>query len=67
MSYVAHSDSESCDLGVYKKLSGLESTHANEGAKEIHHIGERITCLLRLHDDFTDFSLISLIFTQWLA
>ena len=26
-----------------------------------HHTNERITCLLRLHDDLTDFSSISLI------
>ena len=45
----------------------LECVHANDGAMEGHHIDERITCLLRLHDDFADFSLISLIFAQWLA
>ena len=33
----------------------LESAHANEGAIKGHHAGERITCLLRLDDDFADF------------
>ena len=31
------------------------SSHANEGAIEGHHVGERITCLLRLDDDFAFF------------
>ena len=45
----------------------LESTHANEGAIEELHAGEMITCLLRLLDDFADFSSILLISAQWLA
>ena len=45
----------------------LKYAHANEVAIEVHHVGERITCLLRLHDDFADFSSILLIFAQWLA
>ena len=45
----------------------LECAHVNEGAMEGHHTDERITCLLQLHDDFADFSSISLISTQWLA
>ena len=42
----------------------LESSHANEGDIEGHHIGEMITCFLRLHDDFADFSSISFVSTQ---
>ena len=34
----------------------LESAYADEGAIKGHHAGERITCFLRLHDDFADFS-----------
>ena len=45
----------------------LESAHANEGVVEGYHVGERITCFLRLHDDFVDFSSILLISAQWLA
>ena len=41
--------------------------HTNEGAIEEYHIGKRITCFLRLHDDFAYFSSISLISIQWLA
>ena len=33
----------------------LEFANANEGAMEGHHVDKRITCLLRLHDDFADF------------
>ena len=45
----------------------LDAAHANEGAIEGHHAGEMIICLLRLHDDFVDFSLILLVSTPWLA
>ena len=45
----------------------LESAHVNAGGIEGHHVGEMIICLQRLHDDFADFSLISLISAQWLA
>ena len=34
---------------------------------EGHHADKKIACLLQLHDDFVDFSSISLISTQWLA
>ena len=37
----------------------LDIVHANDGVIEVHHAGEMITCLLRLHDDFADFSLIA--------
>ena len=33
----------------------LESAHTNEGVIAGHHAGKRITCFLRLHDDFVDF------------
>ena len=39
----------------------LESSHDNEGSIERHHIGKTITCFLPLHDDFADFSSISLV------
>ena len=39
----------------------LEPDHANEGAIEGYHIGKMITCFSRLHDDFVDFSSISLV------
>ena len=42
----------------------LESAHANERAIEGHNTCEMITCLLRLYDDFDDFSSISLISAQ---
>ena len=45
----------------------LKSAHVNEGAIEEHHTSEMITCFMQLHDDFTDFSSISLISAQWLA
>ena len=45
----------------------VECAYANEGAMEGHHVDERITCLLLLHDDFVDFSLILPIFAQWLT
>ena len=37
-----------------KSSRSLKSTHANEGAIEVHHVGEGITCFLQLHDDFAD-------------
>ena len=55
MSYLAHSNSESRDLGVYESPQVLECAHANEGAMEGYHADEKITCLLQLHDDFADF------------
>ena len=67
MSYLAHPDSESCDLRVYGKPSESRMCHVNEEAIGGHHVDKNLTCLLWLHDKFSDFSSISLIFAQWLA
>ena len=48
-----------------KSPRSIECAHINEGAMEGHQANEMITCLLRIHDDFDDFSSISLFFVQW--
>ena len=40
-----------------KRPKSPKCSHANEGSMERHHLDERITCLLWLHDDFIDFFL----------
>ena len=50
-----------------RKFSDSRMCPCNKGDMEGHHTDESITCLLWLHDDFADFSSISLIFSQWLA
>ena len=45
----------------------LESAHTNEGVTAGHHAGKKITCLLQLHDDFTDSFFDFLISVQRLA
>ena len=63
-----HIQTPNCAILVsMESTCSLECEHANEGAMEEHHIDERITCLLWLHDDSADFSLISLFFAKWLA
>ena len=44
-----------------KSPRSLKSVHFNEGTIEEHHLGEMIICFPRLHDDFVDFSSISLV------
>ena len=49
-----------------KSSRSIAFDHTNEGAIEVHHVGERITCFLQLHDDFADFSSIySFLLNGW--
>ena len=46
-------------LDSMESYQSLGCVHASEGAMGDHHVDEKITCFMQLHDDFYDFFHLS--------